>query len=224
MENKIERLSIFDGLPETAYEEILSLSRPGKLTADEVLFEVGETGEEMYIIVEGLLKISVDDPASERQKTIAMLGEGEIVGEMASFGEQERSARATAIKETELLGLKKEDFIELFQQYPRIGLNLVNALSERLLATDKEIHSLTFQNVPGRLAACLLRLAEKFGTTLESGRKIDIELTHKRLAELVGTNRETVSRYMKKFKQAGGVVSESKKIVITDQDKLENWM
>ncbi len=224
MKEKIEELSIFSGLPESAYEEILEETDPVQLDSGEVLFEAGEPGEEIYIIAEGLLKISVDDPVSKREKTIALLGPGEIVGEMASMGEQTRSAQATAINPTSLFALQRSEFVKLFQEFPTIGLNLVNSLSERLLATDKEIHSLTFQNVPGRLAACLLRLSEKFGSSTAEGRKIDIKLTHKRLAELVGTNRETVTRYIKKFKESDGIKTEGHNLIITNQEKLESWM
>ncbi|MFP4686852.1 MAG: Crp/Fnr family transcriptional regulator [bacterium] len=224
MEEKIRKLPIFQELPDAAIEDVLSCAETVVLEPDEILFEKGEAGSELYTIISGLLKISVQDSYTGREKTIAMLGDGEVVGEMASLGGQKRSARASAMNETALLKVERDVFLDIFAKYPRIGLNLISALSKRLLSSDEEIHRLTFQTIPGRLAACLLKLAERFGAESREGRKIEITLTHQRLADLVGTNRETVTRYLKKFKNNGSVKVEGHFITILDRDLLENWL
>jgi CRP/FNR family transcriptional regulator len=224
MEEKIRNLPIFQELPDEALEDVLDRVEVVSLDPGEILFEKGEVGRELYTIVTGLLKISVQDSYTEREKTIAMLGEGEVVGEMASLGDQRRSAQARAINETTLLKIEKDTFLDIFSEYPRIGLNLIAALSRRLLTSDEEIHRLTFQTIPARLAACLLKLSEQFGAACAEGIQIEIKLTHQRLADLVGTNRESVTRYLKKFKESGSIKSDGHRITVLDPELLENWI
>ncbi len=224
MEEKIRELPIFQELPDEALEDVLDRVKVVSLDPGEILFEKGEAGRELYTIVTGLLKISVQDSYTEREKTIAMLGEGEVVGEMASLGDQRRSAQARAINETTLLKIERDVFLDIFSEYPRIGLNLIAALSRRLLSSDEEIHRLTFQTIPARLAACLLKLSEQFGADTAGGRQIEIKLTHQRLADLVGTNRESVTRYLKKFKESGSIKCDGHRVTVLDPELLENWI
>jgi len=225
--NPVETLrdnSVFNSLGENALNELSDLVESVALETGDVLFEKGDPGNHLYTINEGLLKISVDDPNSGREKTLALLSEDEVVGEMAVFGDQERSGKAIAIRDTHLLQIPEENFLDILQDYPTVGLNLIKILSERLLMSDEEIQSVTFQTIPGRLAAQLLRLSEKFGEETSDGRTIDIRLTHEQLSDLVGTNRETVTRYLNEFEDEGSICFEEENIKIIDSQALEAWM
>jgi len=176
---------VFNSLDEEALEDLSGMVEAVTLHNGDVLFEKGDPGDHLYTINEGLLKISVTDSDTDRKKTLALIGEGEVVGEMAVFGNNKRSGKAIAIRETLLLRIPEDNFLNILSHYPKVGQNLIAILCERLVMTDEEIQSVTFQTVPGRLAAQLLRLADKFGTDLEDGRAITIELTHDQLGDLV---------------------------------------
>ncbi len=224
MENKLKDLDIFEGLPDEGYSKIVQVSEEIALKEGEVLFQVSEPGDKLYVVVNGLLKISRQDPLSNREKTLALLSEGEIVGEMACMANQGRSGTATAVKDATLLAFTKEKFIALFEEYSEIGLNLFNTLSERLLEVDNELFNFAFLNIPGRLATCLFRLADKFGRKVEDGVKIDLDLTHEQLASIVGTNRETITRYINRLQEVAGIRCEDHKIVLLDRSKLKKWL
>lgn len=220
----LENNSVFGSLDRDAFRKLDELVESVELESGEVLFEKGEPGSHLYTINEGLLKISVTDAQSGREKTLALIGEDEIVGEMAVFSDQDRSGRAIAVRNTDLLKIPEKNFLDILSEYPTVGKNLIQILSKRLLMSDREIQNVTFQTIPGRLAAQLLRLAEKFGTDTEDGRTISIKLTHDQLADLVGTNRETITRYLSEFREEGSIKSENQKITILDPEALEEWL
>lgn len=189
------------------------------------LFEKDEPGNDFYTILDGLVKVSVPDPLSERRKTLALLGPGDVLGEMAILTRKNRSGNATPARDTELFKIEKDDFMELFKKYPMLGLNLSRVLSRRLWDTDSEVQSTTFKTIPGRLASQLVRLAEDFGTSLEDGPlRLDIELTHEELADIVGTNRETITRHLNKFRDKEIISRDDNQIVIHDLGRLKGWM
>lgn len=220
----LKQNSVFQSMEEETLGDLSELVEVIELEPGDVLFDKGDPGNHLYTINDGLLKISVMDTSSGREKTLALLGEDEVVGEMAVFGDQERSGKAIAVRETSLLQIPDSNILDILQQFPQIGLNLIDILSERLLMSDEEIQSVTFQTIPGRLAAQLLRLSEKFGEDTEDGRLIDIKLTHEQLSDLVGTNRETVTKYLNEFQDEGSIRLNDQFITILDRSSLEAWM
>jgi CRP-like cAMP-binding protein len=224
VDEQLLRSPIFDSLSDEDLQDIQNYVETIHLDGDEILFEKGETGEVIYTILEGLIKISLPDASSGREKTIALLSEGEILGEMATLGNQDRSAQARAIRESDLIKIAEDDFRTLLNKFPDIGMNVIRILSRRLLMSDEEIQTVTFQTIPGRLAAQLLKLADQFGVETDDGTKIDIKLTHRLLADLVGTNRETITRYLNNFEEEGSILKQDQSITIQDHETLEHWM
>ena len=190
------------------------------------LFDKDEPGKDFFMVLNGLIKISVPDPLSERRKTLALLGSGEALGEMAVLTNKNRSGRATPARDTRLFRLPQDDFMEMFHSYPQFGLNLSRILSQRLWDTDSDIQSTTFKTIPGRMASQLVYLAEEFGDRrdAEDSIRIEIELTHQELADIVGTNRETITRHLNKFREKDIILYDDNQIIIHDSERLKGWM
>lgn len=220
----LDKSPLFEDLSDDVRENIMDHGSLRTYPSDEIVFDRDESGDKFYTVVDGLVKITIPDPLSERNKTLALLGPGEVLGEMAVLTEKNRSGRATPARETELFELDQETFRELMQDVPQIGINLSRILSKRLWDTDTEVQAVTFQTIPGRLASQLLRLGNQFGTTADEGMLIDIELTHQELADIVGTNRETVTRHLNKFKEKDIIATGDGKIIVKNQERLEGWM
>ena len=210
-------------------ETVEELKQRGELLEQakgDPLFQKDEPGNDFYTILDGLIKVSVPDPLSERRKTLALLGSGDVLGEMAILTRQNRSGNAMPARDSTLFRIEKNDFIELFENHPKLGLNLSKILSQRLWDTDSEVQFTTFKTIPGRLASQLVQLAEDFGTPSTNGDdvRLDIELTHEELADIVGTNRETVTRHLNKFRDKTIISKDDNQIVIHDLDRLKGWM
>jgi len=134
MNSEIARLKkafLFQGLPDEALEILAQKVVHQSFAKDEALFHRGDWGDSLYIIDEGGVKIVRED---ERGGELALnhCGPGEIVGEMALFDQEPRSASVIATTATEVLELKQEAFFQLLHQRPDVAFSLIRSLSSRL--------------------------------------------------------------------------------------------
>ncbi|MFB6346678.1 MAG: Crp/Fnr family transcriptional regulator [bacterium] len=220
----LDQSPLFDNLSDDVKQKISEKGKKSTYPADEIIFDREDPGDNFYTVLDGLVKITIPDPLSERNKTLALLGPGEVLGEMAVLTDKSRSGRATSARETTLFELDHKEFRSLMEEVPQIGINLSRVLSKRLWDTDTEVQAVTFQTIPGRLASQLLKLMDQFGIPDSDGTKIDIKLTHQELADIVGTNRETVTRHLNKFKEKDIISQQEGNLIIKNRERLEGWM
>lgn len=125
---------LFTDMPTWQIKKLILLSEVREFHVGDSLFHQGDGGDEMFVVLSGLVEIWKNDGA--RPRSLAQLGEGEIFGEMALTRHQPRSASATCLKHTQVLVLRWEDVQRIQRLYPRIAaklfLNLSNVLGDRL--------------------------------------------------------------------------------------------
>jgi len=131
----ISRSPLFEMLSNQELEYVADLSRPKRLTAGQTLFDEGELGDSLYVIVAGEIEILRRDATGE-QKVIAVLNAPEFFGEMSLIDKEYRSASVRARSEAELLQLSAENLTTFRKQY-RDGftfmvINIARVLSSRL--------------------------------------------------------------------------------------------
>lgn len=225
MEKKsvLKRVPLFSKIEDKELEKITEISHLKKYRKDEDIFSEGEVGDALYILVSGVVKI-FRTSSDGRIKTLALLQRGDFLGEMAILDREIRSANVRAVEDAEMLVINRGDFEESLTSNPRIAFRIMETLCARLRDADKQIESLTFQNVSGRLVIALLDLAEKHGVRTEKGIKIDMELTHQELSEMVGTAREVVSRILNDFRKTNCIEIEKHYITITDKEELKKML
>jgi len=222
MEKKsiLKRVPLFDKIEDKELEKIAQISHLKKYKKDEDIFSEGEVGDALYILVSGVVKV-FRRSSDGRLKTLALLEKGDFLGEMAILDREIRSANVRATEDTEMLVINRRDFEASLISNPQVAFKIMETLCARLRDADKQIESLTFQNVSGRLVIALLDLAEKHGVRTEKGIKINMELTHQELAEMVGTAREVVSRILNDFRKTNCIEIEKHHITITDKEQLK---
>jgi CRP/FNR family cyclic AMP-dependent transcriptional regulator len=120
------------------------------------------------------------------------------------------------MEDAQLLILRREDFRRRVDANPSVAWALLQELSKRLRRADEKIGGLVLLDVPGRIARLLLDLAEEGG-----GATIDKVLTHQTIAQMIGASRETVSRSMKDFQEAGLIRVERRRIAVENREALE---
>jgi len=222
MEKKsvLKKVPLFSKIGDKQLEKIAEISYLKKYKKDEDIFSEGEVGDALYILVSGVVKV-FRRSSDGRLKTLALMEKGDFLGEMAILEKEIRSANVRAVDDTEMLVINKRDFEASLTSNPQIAFKIMETLSARLRDADRQIESLTFQNVSGRLVITLLDLAEKHGIRTERGIKIDMELTHQELSEMVGTAREVVSRILNDFRKTNCIEIEKHHITITDKEELK---
>jgi CRP/FNR family transcriptional regulator len=189
------------------------------LARSHVVFREGDDGDRLFIVIDGKVKIS-RAAADGRENLLAVLGAGEMFGELSLFDPGPRTATVTTVTEATLASLDHDDLRPLMADRPDVSVQLLQALAQRLRRTNEAMADLVFTDVPGRVAKALLDLAEKFGTAEADGLRVRHDLTQEELAQLVGASRETVNKALSEFAHRGWLRIEGRSVLLMDPDRL----
>ena len=214
----IARIPLFERMSPEEREELRGMMSQTTLRRGEVLFNEGDSGDRLYILLTGKVKLghtSVDG----RENLLAVLGPGEIVGELTLFDPGPRSATATAVATTELLALEHNQLMGFIDSHPTLAKDMLRALAVRLRLTNIALADLVFSDV--RVAKALLDLAERFGAPTEDGIHVPHDLTQEELAQLVGASRETINKSLAEFSSRGWIRLEGRAVTLIDVERLK---
>ncbi len=215
----LRRAPLFATLDDEAFRLLTDELAEVDLSRGASVFREGDQGDQLYFIVSGKVKLGRTS-SDGRESLVAILGPGELFGEMALFDPAPRSTTATAVSETRLAGLKNESLKALLRNRPEVSMQLLQALARRLRRTNDNLSDLVFSDVPGRVAKAILDLADRFGRPATDGILVAHELTQEELAQLVGASRETVNKALAEFVQRGWLRLEARAVVILDVNRL----
>jgi CRP/FNR family transcriptional regulator len=177
--------------------------------------------DSIYLIKKGRVKLSRYS-ASGREQVLALLEPGEIYGERALAGAT--AVHCGAFEDSLICVLSLRDFEELLAAKPDLALRVIKALAHRLRRAEEEIENFAFRDVPGRLSALLVRLAE---ADTDGGPRFRgqepphvLRLTHQDLASMIGATRETVTSVLNRFREMGLISTRRREIVIKGLQRL----
>ena len=219
MEDVVRNAPLFLALDEEASVALRTSMVEMDLARGQVVFSEGDSGDRLYVIVDGKIKLGTSS-SDGRESLLAILGPGEMFGELSLFDPGPRTATATALTETTLLGLGHDALGPWLNGRPGVAQALLKALSQRLRRTNENLSDLVFSDVPGRVAKALLDLNEKFGEKRADGSYVEHDLTQEELAQLVGASRETVNKALADFVQRNWIKLEPRAVLILDLDRL----
>ena len=185
----------------------------------DALFNEGEPGDRMYVILEGKVKLG-QTSNDGRESLLGVLGPGEMFGELSLFDPGVRTSTATALTDAVVLGMGNEQLRLWLAGRPEVAAALLQALARRLRRTNEAMADLVFSDVPGRVAKALMDLGEKFGTVTPDGLMVTHDMTQEELAQLVGASRETVNKALADFAQRGWIRLETRQVLILDVERL----
>ncbi|TRW43261.1 Crp/Fnr family transcriptional regulator [Georgenia yuyongxinii] len=218
-QNVIGSVPLFEALDEQDQAALRSLMSETSLRRGETLFNEGDPGDRLYILTEGKVKLGHTAPDG-RENLLAVLGPGELLGELTLFDPGPRSTTATAVAPTRLLELEHQDLMEFLEGRPSLAKHMLKALAQRLRRTNESLADLVFSDVPGRVAKALLDLADRFGEITDDGVHVPHDLTQEELAQLVGASRETVNKSLAEFVSRGWIRLEGRAVLLLDLDRL----
>jgi CRP-like cAMP-binding protein len=208
-------IPLFSGLPEEELERFAELTRERSYPKGSVILFQDDPGDSLFVLRAGRVKVVLIGEDG-REVILGVLEPGAHFGELALIDDQPRSAHVIAMEDAQLLVLRREDFKRRVEANPTVAWALLTELSRRLRRADVKIGGLVLLDVPGRIARLLLDLADESGSE-----QIEKPLTHQTIAQMIGASRETVSRAMKDFQDAGLIRVERRRISIGDRDALE---
>jgi CRP/FNR family transcriptional regulator, cyclic AMP receptor protein len=209
----LKQVPLFAGLADEDIGELMSVAKRRTFRNGEVIFHREDPGQVLYVIKEGKVKISLVSPDGQ-EISLVVFGKGECFGELTILDGLPRSADAVAMEKVECYTLQRSDFHKAIMNNPKIAIQVMEVLSNRLRSTDQMVEDLIFLDVYGRVAKKLLELADVHGAKVENGIRIDVRLTQQELASMVGASRESVNKVMGYFTDKNFISTDKHKITL----------
>jgi len=208
-------VNIFSNLSESELVGIQDICTTRKYPKNSMIILEEEMGDVVFIVMSGTVKITrVNDEGKE--VILAMLGSGEVFGEMAILDGESRSANALSQENCEVITINREDFLNLLKTNNRVSLNLMTEFAIRLRKTDQQIEALSLDDAEHRIGVSILNLAEDMGVIRHGAVTVENLPYQQDIANMAGTSRETVSRVMKIFEERGLITKSGHKLSIPD--------
>ncbi|QCX28821.1 Crp/Fnr family transcriptional regulator [Nocardioides jishulii] len=220
MDNDVLRQApLFSALDDEAATALSNSMAETKLRRGDVLFHEGDSGDRLYVVLDGKVKLG-RSAADGRENLLAVMGPGQMFGELSLFDPGPRSATVTAVTDASFASLSHEDLLRWLDGRPTVARSLLGQLASRLRKSNDVVADLVFSDVPGRVAKALLDLADRFGRSADDGVHVHHDLTQEELAQLVGASRETVNKALADFASRGWIRLEPRSVVIMDIERL----
>lgn len=219
------RVDLFSELSRNELARLVSVAIPRKYEAGMRVFREGDRGDVCHVMRAGRARV-VRQHHAGREITLANLGPGDIFGELAMLDGEIRSATVEAITDVETLALVANDMRRVLADNPEVSVKLLKAVVRRLKQANERISTQSFQTVSGRVAKSLLQLSRESapGPRATKRTQTTIYATQAEIAQLAGTSRESVSRFISTLKRAGVIRSGRARITIEDPEALTGYI
>jgi CRP-like cAMP-binding protein len=211
---------IFSELPSEAVEKIANTGSRKFYKKDNVVLMEDDTGSALFVIINGKVKVSRTSNDG-KEVILTILNESDFFGEMAILDGLQRSATVTALEDSELFIIQRNDFLDLLKQYPEIAISLLYELTKRLRAADMKIKALSLKDAEGKVATVILQIADDVGMIKKGIVEIEKLPLQQDLANMAGTSRETISRTLHTFAKKGLVELDGSKLRILNYEKFK---
>jgi len=220
--NYLKQTPVFSVLNEEELDGIVPHVIKRRLKRNTVIFHENDPAAAFYLVKTGRVKIFKAGPDG-REQVLAILGDGQIFGDVPAFDGGPYPATAATMADSEIYLIRSEDFQDLVRRYPEVALKIIRVLGQRLRQSMELVRDLSFKQVPHRLAGLLLKFGDEYGSGTEAGILINLPLSRQELADIVGTSRETITRELKKLEREGILQVNRRLITIVDLEQLKVW-
>jgi CRP/FNR family transcriptional regulator len=209
----LARASLFAELSAAELAFLAERSVARKFSSGEIVFSEGDPCAGMYVVESGHVRIFKTSPGG-REQVLSIDGPGGSVAELPVFDGGSYPASVSAVEDSTLLFIAKQDFHALCVAHPQVALKILRVIGARLRKLIGIIEELSFTTVRNRLAAFLVRMARHQGARVEAGFEITLPMSNQELASQIGTVRELVSRNLSRLQSEKLIQMDGRKIVV----------
>ena len=213
--------SLFSGLdPKTlAYLGERAVRR--SFEKGRTIFYQGDLGDTLYVVADGLVKVWVSSGDGE-EMVMATLRRPDAFGELSAVDGHGRSASATALEPSVLVSLDRTTLLDSVHRNPAVADSMLRALGSLARRITEQASDLVFLDLAGRVAKCLVHLAERDGRADGGVTILELPLTQTELAEMVGGSRQSVNQILRTFETRGFLEHRGREVAILDPDALRH--
>lgn len=210
---------VFAELPAKEMQALRAVAREETWRPREYIFMEGDPATWLCVVKSGRVKI-LKHSKTGKDVVLELLGRGEVFGGVAVIERRPYPATAQAVEPTVILKIPAGAIIAAAERYPSIIREMALMIGRRLRAAHDSLKSLAVDAVEARLAAMLVRLAEREGTKVRHGLMLPFHLTRQSLADMTGTTVETAIRIVSRWLKEGLLLDEGGHLVLKDVEAL----
>lgn len=206
----LQRIPLFAGLSEEQLAALAAEAIHHRYERGEIVFHRGDAGDRAFIILSGAVDLVIES-ADGRELILSRLAAGEHFGEMALLDDLSRSATARAAAPAELMAVLRQTFLRALHGESEMGQRIIRSLVQRLRAADEKLEAFAYLDAEGRVARVVLDLL----------RDERVQASHEELAHMAATSRQTTTRVLGDWEEAGYVTLSRRGLAVKDMDALQ---
>jgi CRP/FNR family transcriptional regulator len=220
LDSKVCVNQVLGDLPPEIVQAFEIVKRIGSYPKGSTIFSEGQQPRGVYVLSQGRGKL-VLDASGERKRIIRIVETGEVLGLSAAIADKPHEVSLETITDCRVDFISRKEFLRLLQEQPEICFRVVQLLGRNLHASYEHFRLLDkAPSAAAKLAQFLLNWCEEADKT-KNGRRLKLPLTHERIARMIGTSRETVTRTFGEFKNRQIVSLEGSTLLIRKRAELE---
>lgn len=218
---KMIDIGVFQNISDEELKEIEPYVMRESVKKKGNIFSEGDQPEWFYIVESGKVKITKMS-SDGKEIILEVISPGEIFGGVAVMKGFPYPANAVAMENSKIVKISRRNLMRLVDRFPNLMYFIAMNLGDRMKSSHDSLKNIALERVEARIAALLLKLADKVGVKVKEGILIDMRLTKQDVADMVGTTVETSIRTFSKFKKEKLLSESEGKVVIKDRDGLES--
>lgn len=209
IEVDLEKAEFFRTLSVGQLAWVLPQLHEKQFVRQRILYFERSLADRLWIVRRGVVRLYKSSNVG-RVTTLDVLGPGEIFGAVSAIETDGYPSGAEAVSDGSAWWLRREAFLELLKEEPRLGMEILTIVSRRLRDAHDRLRSFAHDPAPARLAWALLR-------AVSDG---EAHVTRRALAEVAGTTVETAIRVLRRFEHNGIIRGEVGCVHVLDEDAL----
>lgn len=215
----LRRAALFAELTDEALEWLAQRAVQRSYRKGQLLFYQGDPGDSLFVMVEGLVKVSVLSEQGD-EMVLVTLQPPDVFGEVAIVDAGPRSASAEAIETTKVLVVTRDPLLELMRAHADVNEAVLRSLGNSLRRLTEQAADLVFLDLQGRIAKLVVGLVEKQTTSADGSMVLDLHITQSDVGRMVGGSRQSVNQILKSLERRGYVEVHGSKLTVKDLDGL----
>jgi CRP-like cAMP-binding protein len=216
----LDSLTIFKGVSPEVMDQIGKRGQRRTLDKGELLFNVSDESDALYVITKGRIRIWAVSAAGA-EVTLNVQTPGAVFGEIGMLDGSTRTAGASAMMPTELIAISRKTFFDAMDRDPQLARNVIALLCQRLRWTSARMEDAALRQAPQRLARLLGHLARDHSRKTPKGLEISIKLTQGELAQWTAMSRESLNKLLNRWIDDGIIAQDKGVLTVRKPDELE---
>ncbi len=217
-----ENFSMLETLCKKEIEVLDKVAVMRSVPKKEIIYFPEDASNSVYLLKAGKVKISKMS-TDGKEVILAILGPGEVFGEMSITGQGNREEIAEATDDTVICVVKIPDLQKMMEKNPKFNMQIYKLIGFRLKKIQSRFESLIFKTSDERVKSFILELADEHGIKVQGNsneREIRLKLTHEDIAKLTATSRQTVTTVLNDLEKQGVIAYDRSRIFIKAYNKL----